>query len=236
MESLRRSTVMIKTLVLFMAVLGLSACGVNQQSGSYDFETDMIRHVAAASYQAVVSMDGNLGHGTGVAVAKDAKYVYILTNYHVVNPALPGDVLGFYCHKGKFHNATLVRANKDADIALLRTESKIGTIPLADANNVLYEFQRVFAVGYPLSAGLTITEGRIMPGAGDYAYDIAHTAVIAPGNSGGPLIAFDPTDGRFEVIGINSAVGASQYGMATHIALAIGYPTTYETLLKDYFK
>lgn len=223
---------MLKTMVLFLALIGLAACGLANYRTA-DFETDRVREVALQSYKAVVSVEGIMGHGTGVAIARTDKYTYILTNYHVVNPALPGDVLGFYCHQGKYHSAVLVRADDKADVALLRTESKIGTIPFASMDESFGDFARVYAVGYPLSAGLTITEGRIMPNTGKYKFDIAHTAMIAPGNSGGPLLAYDPVDKRIEVIGLNAAVGASQYGMATHIALAISHTTIYKVLFKD---
>jgi serine protease Do len=166
-----------------------------------------------------------ISHGTGFAVSATR----IVTNAHVVNEALQDDTLriGIVPSEGDDGAfARVVAVSPRNDLALLEIASgALRLPPLALAGGVSANLGEVSAVGYPmnvdLAQGLDIADiFRAQPPVKSRGFlsgerpsrqfdTILHTAPIARGNSGGPLL--DPC-GR--VIGVNSFSADSQSGDA----------------------
>ena len=129
--------------------------------------------------------------GSGVVVDRDG---YIVTNYHVVEDA---SELAVTVVDGTLHPARIVGADRDLDIALLRTDAQgLQSIAFADMNDMAVG-DVVLAIGNPLGVGQTVTQGIIgaivRKGVKPVDNYIQTDAAINPGNSGGALI---DTSGR----------------------------------------
>lgn len=177
----------------------------------------------------IIGEDGGepapISHGTGFAVSATR----IVTNAHVVNEAIQDDTLRIGIvppegDDGAF--ARVVAVSPRNDLALLEIASgALRLPPLALAGGVSANLGEVSAVGYPmnvdLAQGLDIADiFRAQPPVKSRGFlsgerpsrqfdTILHTAPIARGNSGGPLL--DPC-GR--VIGVNSFSADSESGDA----------------------
>ncbi len=166
-----------------------------------------------------------VSHGTGFAVSATR----IVTNAHVVADAAQDDTLriGIVPAEGAGGAfARVVAVSPRNDLALLEIASgSLRLPPLALAGSVSSELGEVSAVGYPmnvdLAQGLDMADiFRAQPPVKSRGFlsgerpsrqfdTILHTAPIARGNSGGPLL--DPC-GR--VIGVNSFSADSASGDA----------------------
>ncbi len=139
--------------------------------------------------------------GSGVIV--DAAKGYILTNNHVVSGA---DSIKVTLHDGRSFKATLVGADPDTDIAVLKISADhLTQLPLADSTKI-HVGDFVAAVGNPFGLGQSVTYGIVSAlgrtGLGDtYQNFIQTDAAINPGNSGGALVNM-----HGELIGINSMI------------------------------
>ena len=157
-----------------------------------------------------------VGHGSGFAVDRNR----IVTNAHVVALAAryPDNVvIGVVPSEGsKSYGATLVAFDPDRDLALL--EMREGAVPPATLfMGTLPEGSDVVALGYPGNVDLATArsaEDYITPQAptrsnGNYSNArqvngidaLLHTASIARGNSGGPLL-----DECGRVLGVNTFI------------------------------
>ncbi len=147
----------------------------------------------------------------------------IVTNFHVVGAALQQGGLelaegaeltvSFAGTPDERYPITVVGANPDYDLALLRLESADdmpeGTMPLVLADSdQLQVGQPVVAIGNPFGLQSTVTTGivsaveRERPSIVGIEIPFIQTdAAINPGNSGGPLL-----NARGELIGINNAI------------------------------
>ena len=166
-----------------------------------------------------------ISHGSGFAVSATR----IITNAHVINQALQDDTLriGIVPSEGDGGAyARVVAVSPRNDLALLEiAQSGLRLPPLALAGGVSANLGEVSAVGYPmnvdLAQGLSMNDiFRAQPPVKSRGFlsgerpsrqfdTILHTAPIARGNSGGPLL--DPC-GR--VIGVNSFSADSDSGDA----------------------
>ncbi len=166
-----------------------------------------------------------VSHGTGFAVSPTR----IVTNAHVVSEAAQDDTLriGIVPPEGAGGAfARVIAISPRNDLALLEiTKGSLRLPPLALAGGALGNLGEVAAVGYPmnvdLAQGLDIADiFRAQPPVKSRGFlsgerpsrqfdTILHTAPIARGNSGGPLL--DPC-GR--VIGVNSFSADSNSGEA----------------------
>lgn len=177
--------------------------------------------ITAASRSVVrvvlISDDGQhvslFGHGSGLAVAGDL----VITNAHVVSEMANNDTLHLLvipAQGQRGYVAKVAAFSARNDLALLKISG--GTLTPATLSPVVpVDGQQVFAVGYPgnvdLAQGLDAvdmitptppvkTEGTISTGRSSKSYDtILHTASLAAGNSGGPLL-----DACGRVVGVNS--------------------------------
>lgn len=154
-----------------------------------------------------------VGHGSGFAVAPDK----VLTNAHVVELLRTEKnlVIGIVPSEGKRgYGGKLIAYSPGNDLALISV--KDGRLPVSTffAGGIT-DGQHVTAIGYPATVdraqGLDLNEmvqplepvktsGTVSTGRSSQAFDtILHTAPIAAGNSGGPLV-----DDCGRVLGTNS--------------------------------
>jgi S1-C subfamily serine protease len=152
---------------------------------------------------------------------------YIVTNYHVVAPAIERDGRAFVRFQGEKQDipARVVDGYRDYDIAVLkisRDRVKLNPIPLGTSTD-LQVGQKVFAIGNPFGLDYTLTTGvvsaldrEINSQAGTIIRGAIQTdAAINPGNSGGPLL-----DSAGRLIGVNTAI-YSPSGASAGIGFAI---------------
>src|SRR5437762_2852878 len=152
--------------------------------------------------------------GSGVIVAADGT---IMTNVHVIERASRIHVT---LADQRELDATLVGADADADIAIVRVKAggDLPHIPFGSAADLMIG-ETVIAIGNPFGLSHTVTTG-VVSAVGRSLHDEDRTytdfiqtdASINPGNSGGPLL-----DIKGELIGINTAI----YGKAQGIGFAI---------------
>ncbi len=150
--------------------------------------------------------------GLGSGFVYDARG-FILTNAHVV-----ADSSSITAHfvNGDQENATLVRADRGEDLAVIRVNTS-RQLPVAElSNDVVQPGQLVIAIGNPIGLGWSVTAGvvsavgRNLPAQdGVSLRNVIQTQTpINPGNSGGPLV-----NGRGKVVGITTAVLTNLQGI-----------------------
>jgi len=138
--------------------------------------------------------------GSGFIISDDG---YILTNYHVVHGA---DEMLVRLQDRRELVATLVGADKQSDLALLKVDAKNLKPVKIGSSEELKVGEWVLAIGAPfgfestVTAGIVSAVGRSLPNE-NYVPFIQTDVAINPGNSGGPLINL-----KGEVVGINSQI------------------------------
>jgi putative serine protease PepD len=163
-----------------------------------------------------IKADGNSGTGTGSGFIyrQDG---YIITNNHVVAPALNGGKLTVFLENKTEFEARLIGRNPSYDLAVLKIEATgLSPVKIGDSN-ALNVGDLTVAFGSPLGLSGTVTSGIVSAvnrpvtagGQDDQSFisAIQTDAAINPGNSGGPLV-----NGRAEVIGVNSAIATLGFG------------------------
>lgn len=133
---------------------------------------------------------------------------YIVTNAHVVADA---SRITIKLDSGEEYNASVVGADEETDIAVLKIEAgkTLPFLAFGDSRKARVG-DWVLAIGSPFGLSRTVTAGiisqveRETPGASVFQKFIQTDAAINRGNSGGPLVAMD---GR--VIGVNSQIATS---------------------------
>jgi serine protease Do len=129
---------------------------------------------------------------------------HVVTNNHVIEGADEIDVI---LSDGTVLPATLVGADTDVDLALLKVSSRTPLTPVPWGNSDTADVgQWVVAIGNPFGLGGTVTAGIISArnrdiSAGSFDDFIQTDAAINKGNSGGPLFNL-----RGEVVGVNTAI------------------------------
>lgn len=125
-----------------------------------------------------------------------SQYCYVLTNYHVIRPAVFAEVVLLDGTEAKAHE--VIAEDESADLALLvvivPANWAAKAIPLASDNPRV--LATVYAIGSPRGLSGSASEGRVsgfreLPGgSGQW---LQTTAPISPGSSGGPLLLTDGT-------------------------------------------
>lgn len=136
---------------------------------------------------------------------------HVVTNYHVIAQATQIKV---QLKNGKTGTATLVGADPDTDLAVLKIS--LGTLPIMPRgrSDNLRVGEPVLAIGNPLGLGQTVTQGIVSAtgrgqlGVSTFENFIQTDAAINLGNSGGALV-----DAEGRLVGINSAIAGRQAGI-----------------------
>ena len=158
---------------------------------------------------------------------------YVLTNFHVVDGA---EEVKVTLSDGRLFRGAVVGADRFTDLALLKIDgSRFATVGLGDSSRLAVG-ETVIAIGSPLwiEGGPTVTVGVVsalgrsmdQPGLPVLHRLIQTDAAINPGNSGGPLLNL-----RGEVVGINTAVIASAYGIGFAISINEAKPFVRELMM-----
>ena len=159
--------------------------------------------------------------GSGFIFKVDKKWVYILTNNHVVSNAKKIIVK---VGRLKEVKATLVGADPKTDLAVIKVPKN--QVPNADSrvaklgdSSKVRVGDFVIAIGNPFGLEDTATFGIVSAlhrriGLDVYENFIQTQAPINPGNSGGPLVNI-----KGEVIGINTAIIAHAQGLGFAIPI-----------------
>lgn len=149
--------------------------------------------------------------GSGFIISEDG---YIVTNNHVVKGADTIKVTVDHDGEAKEYTATLMGADAETDLALLKIEADKGlpTLPFGDSD-ALEVGEWLMAIGNPFGLDHTVTTGILSAkgrdiSSGPFDNFLQTDASINPGNSGGPLLNM-----QGEVIGINTAIIASGQGI-----------------------
>ncbi|MEG3182297.1 trypsin-like peptidase domain-containing protein [Sphingomonas sp. LT1P40] len=218
---------MLKRLLLAFALM-LGLAGPAHADDISASGRGVVRIVTIATVEGEVV---GFGHGSGFAVAPNR----VITNAHVVEAAerYPGNVLiGVVPSEGdKSYQGRLIAVDSDRDLALIEFTG-IRLPPLTFYNGPIGEGDVMIALGYPGNVDLAtarssadfitplspIRSQGVFSGRRDLqgVRVLLHTAGIARGNSGGPLL--DPC-GR--VLGVNAALTRADDGDAS-FGFAIG--------------
>ena len=179
----------------------------------------------AVVYIIVGSGGVSSGSGSGFVYTREG---HIVTNNHVVTGGRSYEVV---FSNGERMMATLVGADPDSDLAVLKVEALpegIEALPVAESD-ALEVGQFVVAIGNPfgeqgsMSLGIISGLGRSLQSqrgtTGGSTYSLPEViqtdAPINPGNSGGPLLNLNG-----EVVGVNAAI-ASTTGTSSGVGFSI---------------
>ncbi|OJX90591.1 MAG: deoxyribonuclease HsdR [Paludibacter sp. 47-17] len=158
------------------------------------------------------------GAGSGVIISEDG---YIVTNNHVIDKSKEIEVV---LNDKRTYSATVVGADPNTDIALLKIDEKNLPYIIFGNSDSLKVGEWVLAVGNPFNLTSTVTAGivsakarniNILNSAMPIESFIQTDAAVNPGNSGGALV-----NTRGELIGINTAI-ASQTGSYAGYSFAV---------------
>jgi serine protease Do len=165
--------------------------------------------VARVGRSLVVVHNGKHGAGAGISWRPDG---YIVTNHHVIARGRVAVSLP----DGEEAPARVVAQEPEIDLALLKIErSDLPVAQIADSNGIR-PGQIVLAMGHPWGQRAAVTT-RIISGKGKAQVKgkrgsipvIRSDVLLAPGNSGGPLV-----DAHGAVLGINTMIVGGDLGVA----------------------
>ncbi len=161
---------------------------------------------------------------------------YIITNNHVIDKADRIYVkLTTDPENEQGHKATVVGADKDTDLAVIKIDVpaglKLQTVKLGNSDSAQVG-DWVEAIGSPFDLSQTVTAGIISAKnrtieqgqAGQFLHYIQTDAAINPGNSGGPLLNMNG-----EVVGVNAAIFTQSNGYQ-----GIGFAVPANTVVSVY--
>jgi S1-C subfamily serine protease len=137
--------------------------------------------------QFVVKVHVHDGSGTGSLVRSDL----VLTCHHVIRDSRPGDRIYVEFKNGLERDATVVKVNKDTDLALLRIEPVLLSCA-KPANKAAVKNQEVVIGGFPQGNEYAEVRGRVVD---FHSYERNGPQVlfsvsnrVASGVSGGPVL------------------------------------------------
>jgi putative serine protease PepD len=159
--------------------------------------------------------------GSGVVLSKDG---LIVTNAHVVAGATSVKIVFTYDHPSL--DGTVLGLDTTHDLAVVKVNANdLKPITIGHSNS-LKLVDDVYAIGFPLALGTTVTRGIISgldrtidvqrpDGSTEHLEGLLQTdAAINPGNSGGALV-----DAAGQLVGINTA--GAQAGQAENVGFSI---------------
>jgi serine protease Do len=168
--------------------------------GALDELSAAVAKVAEKSAPGVVGIGGRWRRGSGVIVAENR----VLTNAHNVH----GDEATCVFSDGRRARGTLLGEDMDGDLAVLEVDTAgAQPIPWANAKAAPAVGSIVFAVASAAAGGVRTTIGMVSgversfrgPGGRLIGGSIEHTAPLASGSSGSPVL-----DGEGRLLGINT--------------------------------
>lgn len=181
------------------------------------FEDDFFRQFLGPGLPRAPQRETQESLGSGVII--DGTKGLVLTNAHVI---AGGTSIKARLLDGRVLDATLVGADPDFDVAVLRLASKekLPQAVMGDSGDIMIG-ETAIAIGNPFGYTNTVTTGVISAvgrslrhEGGTYADLLQTDAAINPGNSGGPLVNL-----AGEVIGINMAIQAGAEGIGFAIPI-----------------
>ncbi|WP_337662200.1 S1C family serine protease [Actinoalloteichus sp. AHMU CJ021] len=168
------------------------------------------------------------GEGSGVVLSSDG---LILTNNHVVEPAVQGGQIVVAFADGTTAPAEIIGRDPSSDLAVVKASGVSDLTPAElGRSDDLSVGQDAVAIGSPFGLTGTVTSGiissldRPVRAGGEQGTEatvldaIQTDAAINPGNSGGPLVDME---GR--VIGINSAIYSPGAGTGQAGSVGLGF-------------
>ncbi|MFN3619076.1 S1C family serine protease [Sphingorhabdus sp.] len=195
-------------LLFFSPMLGsLALADASDISAASRSVVRVVVFSSAEGQQSIVSI------GSGVAVARDK----VVTNAHVVEMAGSDDsaeIVIVPSDGSQSYRAVVTASLPGKDLALLQLKSG-ALVPASIFAGIASDGEDVFAIGYPASVDVALeqseadvlrpqqpvkTRGTVSSGRTSKTVEsLLHTAPIAPGSSGGPIV-----DACGRVLGINS--------------------------------
>ncbi len=171
--------------------------------------------IAAAVEPSVFTIETDEGLGSGWVAHSDARGSDLITNYHVVEPALTAGVSVVDVKQGDLTiHGTIARVDPNNDLAVVHVREQLPALKTAAVRPLLA--QPVMVVGSPLGLGGSASVGVI---SGFRSLEggafVQFSAPISPGNSGGPVV-----DAHGRVV----AVTAAKYVYPGAEALSLGIP------------
>jgi putative serine protease PepD len=180
--------------------------------------------------------------GSGEIIRSDG---YIMTNNHVILPAVGGGALEVVFDDGSTATATITGRDPATDLAVIRVSGKpdLRSITIGNSSNLRIG-QGVVALGAPLGLSNTVTSGVVsalgrtvhVPGEGSGSallIDAVQTdAAINPGNSGGALVS---CLGNMVGVPTAGATVPSSSGEASGGSIGLGFaiPSNLATMVAD---
>lgn len=171
--------------------------------------------IAQAVEPSVFTIETDEGLGSGWVAHADARGSDLITNYHVVEPALTAGVSVVDVKQGdRTIVGTIARVDPNNDLAVVHVREQLPALKTAAARPLLA--QPVMVVGSPLGLGGSASVGVIsgFRSLGGSAF-VQFSAPISPGNSGGPVV-----DAHGRVV----AVAAAKFVYPGAEALSLGIP------------
>jgi serine protease Do len=173
----------------------------------------MLQRVQRSLVQVV---DEQRGAGAGIIWRQDG---IILTNHHVV--AGNGRRLEVRLPGGDRYPARVLALHQEVDLAILKVDAHGLPVALVADSHDLQVGQLVFAVGHPwgqpgvVTAGIISALSKVVTQQGKEVPIIRSDSLLAPGNSGGPLV-----NAAGGVVGINTLIIGGDQGVAipSHLA------------------
>lgn len=158
--------------------------------------------------QSVVRIVGGEAEGSGFATQEEG---LILTNFHVIEFEPSPKVI---FPDNSFETGEIVMADKNADLAVIKTKKRISLISLGNPSE-LNPADEILAIGFPLGGNLS-GESSVNKGylsgrriSKDVGVEFLQTdTTLNPGVSGGPMVNICG-----DVVGINTA-GTAGLGLA----------------------
>ena len=179
---------------------------LDQRLGDLSVESEGFSDVISRVIGATVSVNTNVGQGSGAIISSDG---LVVTNYHVIQAARRASVTTY---SGESYRVSLVGYDAEQDIAVLEIISNESFDYFKFGNSdLLRAGQKVVALGNPAGLSFTATEGIVSSPSrrASDGFDYIQTDVtLNPGNSGGPLI-----NSAGELIGIANFKVAGYQGL-----------------------
>lgn len=153
--------------------------------------------------------------GSGVVIRHGTGY-YVLTNRHVINDSLLGQIK-IKLADGRIIHPKQVWTDRGTDVAIMEVDvenlvpARLGDSDQLEIGDFVLAVGSPFGLSHSVTYGIISAKGRrdLKLGDGSVKYQnfLQTDAAINPGNSGGPLLNL-----RGEVIGINTAIASSSGG------------------------